>query len=780
MVKTIRLAEGISHLEDLSLTDFIRVVKNISTMSATEKLDGANLWFGLDDQGKLFTTREGKTKSAQRMYSEADYPYYASSNPFRAAHAALEEKLEDIKRVMRAGDTVEIEVLFGRQPNAITYGLEGKNYIAFLRGVNGTPDVIADQLATTIGNSSVTVNVKIVQSPDGEKLDAVPTELTFRFTASQRVPADKIKDVDVQKHLTALEEYLNQKNQIGEEEVSNFELLTRSLGSFHEDVRAEAKELKKEVTAKVLSDFKLPIKRDLLNDFVNKIKPALGAIDITPDEDIGVEGVVLRDPQTGEQIKLVDKDSFTTINQFNHSVRYKINGPVRTLDAEAPIESRGGIVGDMKIHIADLLGNKDFARGAGIKKAFTSLSAQNPTDAINKLANTLDISDFIGVKNKITSLITATIEKLSGLLSDFKEHKDSYHLRLKSGKTMGLTDAVVQRTYLAFAEARRDLLELKDKVKSTRTLEQLLAVLYGRQAKAMFADSAEQVSEDLLTEARYDNDLKRYANKDAWTLLNIYMATILTSVTVYQAHDEKGIRMLKDKSNYQLKSWNNIMSPLNFWGYVIWKSSAPAIKKIIGNKTSAAIFKIARRVPANAFRQLHLDLSFGKDAPIHWADHIKTIRILQQFPGIYTDRINNLIGGAFNYDKLSHDQRVKFVSTLYFYMQQFVPTSPLLNRLSAIQHDLLLSPLALSTAPGVNAEEIQEMKLLQDVQKIVEDGEAEGAANAPASATTVATTTSNIAPVEGGGIAKTHQIVKRKRNPDVKRKKFEKPKEASV
>ena len=69
---------SIQHIDDLDIKSFISAVRNIGTMQATEKLDGANLWFGLDDAGRLFTSRTGKRDDSARFYSEADYPYFAA------------------------------------------------------------------------------------------------------------------------------------------------------------------------------------------------------------------------------------------------------------------------------------------------------------------------------------------------------------------------------------------------------------------------------------------------------------------------------------------------------------------------------------------------------------------------------------------------------------------------------------------------------------------------------------------------------------------------------
>jgi hypothetical protein len=99
----------------------------------------------------------------------------------------------------------------------------------------------------------------------------------------------------------------------------------------------------------------MPIKDYLLNTLVRKVKPFLQTHDLKPDEDVGVEGVVLRDNKTGEMTKIVDKDVFTAINKFNNSVRGNVSGLVRTDDQNAPLDMRGGILGQAKIRIATFL-----------------------------------------------------------------------------------------------------------------------------------------------------------------------------------------------------------------------------------------------------------------------------------------------------------------------------------------------------------------------------------------------------------------------------------------
>jgi len=917
---------GIQHLEDLPLAAFIKAVKNIGTMHATEKLDGANLWMGLDEEGKLFTSREGKRKGAKRFYSEAEYPHFAAYNGFRAAHAALEAKFEDIRRVMQPNQMVEMEVLYGRQPNAVTYGADDKSYIAFLRGVEGTPDVIADQLTTTLGGQSVQVTVDIVETSDGENLDLTSTQITYQFTGPQRIPTEKLKDVNLDKLLKDLEDYLQEPAGLeSSPELTNLQVLQNSLGSIPVEDRPAAKDKKAEITAKVMTGFKLPIKKELLDNYVSKIKPALGDKDVTADEDVGIEGVVLRDPTTGDLIKLVDKDTFTTINSFNHAIRNQISGVVKTLDGHAPLEARGGILGNMKIQIADLLGNKELARGMTAKKAFEKVKGATPVDTVKAFASNLEIDDFLGTRRKMLALIQQAAKDLKTLLDDFKEHKDNFQLKLKNGKTIGISPEIEKRTLLVFAESRRNISELFEKVKKAKSVAQLVAILYGHLAKAVhdngdeapitesrlirivtetrnedadefisqwtydptwhrnnhddpktvagfeaalkayprkattriyrglsFSSKADRdivrqalksgkltdkslsswtpdihqasafaaldgdypdlvpgfvvsmkppkgtrmvnaykapdsdnevivdagtydikvemgsLDESIILEKKPDTDKNLYRNKDALTLMNIYFATVFMAIVIYKADDTIGIRLLKDRTHYKMTAWSPTMSQLNFWGYPIWHASSPVVKKLIGPKAAGLIFKAARHATPAQPRYLHMDLSAGKDVPIEWEDHKKTLRVLQRFEGMNTDRINILMDGVFKYDELDHDGQVKVLSKLFFYVQQFIPTSPLFFRIKAIQDELILN------ANGENDQMVQE-KLIQYVNALVEDEDASSDPQQQQGQVDTINRTHDPKTTQKAEINRSRRTVKRKRNPEIKRLKFPRP-----
>lgn len=751
------------HLEDLPIFDFLNVIKNIDTFNITQKYDGSSLWMGVDEHG-LFTSREGKRRGIKRFYTVQEYPLTSAYNWSRSAHAALKEKEQDIKRVLQSGQMVELEIIFGNQPNAITYGANNKSYIIFIRGVNGTPDVILDQIMMNLEDSSVIVSIPIIKTSDGETLTTETESITYQFTRVEHIPVEKLKDVKLNKHLKELEQFLEKSAEINGLDWTNFDLIKNSIGSIPIEFRPDAKQKKEEVLILITTKFKLPIKQELLQNFVKKIKPSLVKNDITADEYGEIEGVVLRNPVTDVQVKIVDKDNFTILNAFNYAIRNQISNVIKSLDSTAPLEARGGIIGDLKIKIADLLGNKDLARGYTAKQVFNTARGKNTEETIKNLATNLEIQDFLGTKRKLLALISQSIINLKNLLNDFKEHKDDFQLALKTGQVLGISSEVENRTLLVFAESTKNLLDLLIKIKRTKSISQIIAILYGHLVKSILKVPSD-ITESLLFEKKQNNKNK-YLKKDAFTLLNIYIGIVLMAVIIYMVNDNIGIRLLKDRAHSRLSSWNKDMSELNFWGYPIWHASSAAVKKLIGARNANEIFKISRIAQTAGPRNLHQDLSFGRETPIDWSEHRKTIKYLQRFDGLNTDRINNMINGIFNFNNLNLTEKSKTLSKLFYYVTQYIPSSTLFTRLKIAQNNLT----------GENETTMTELKLLSSINALIEN---EVTPDTPVSTTSISSLTTathaNDTNTKDSNLLQ-RVIVKRKRNPNMKWIKFRRPK----
>lgn len=485
MLKQIVLLESIDHLEDLSPSEFVQTVETIKNRIVTEKLDGANLWFGLDATG-FYTSREAKTPTRGRFYDVADYgDPTPNSNAFRAAHAALEKVEGTIRQHLKEGDAVEIEVLFGRQPNTVVYGLGDKNFIVILRGVAETPEERVKSLASALKGKHVDAESTIVSSGDGISLQSDDMVMKWSFTNVAPIPAKKINIDAVMDMLEEMKKFLAQKNTVVPG-ASNQDVIELSLGSVKKDLRDAVRAEKGKLEARLMHDFKGPIKELLLSKFVRKIKPFLQSPDLHPSEkDIGVEGVVIRDPVTNNQVKIVDKQVFTELNQFNSSVRSEISGLVISLDPNQSLKNRGGIYGEAKIRIAAFLGIPNLARSSGTSAVIKSLNADSAASAAQKLGDEFSISDLRSAKTKIVAILKSAKDDIAAKLDEFKKDSDKSAV-LSSGKQVTMSPEIIKKTLTSIASTNKEIDTLIDAVRSSSSPAELAVALYGRTLDSVF------------------------------------------------------------------------------------------------------------------------------------------------------------------------------------------------------------------------------------------------------------------------------------------------------
>jgi hypothetical protein len=582
------------------------------------------------------------------------------------------------------------------------------------------------------------------------------------FTTPQRVDPEKLKQAaQVEKLLKKLEAFLQEPS--GTEGLSNNELLNTNLQKIPTDKRPAVKEARKALMELVMNEYKMPIKNALLDNVVRKIRSGLSDEDKGTGADIGIEGIVLRDQQTGEQIKIVDKDIFTAINTFNQSIRQTVQSSLTTVDPDSPLEQRGGLVGELRIRIAELFGNREMAKASNTRKVLEPLKGKSPEEAIENMAKSMGaIEDHEAIKKKILAMVSDTASQLKSKLEEFKANQKNYKLQLTNGKEISLSDDTIKRTLLTFAEARKNLLIIFDHLKQTTTLAQILAVLYGGQAKAVHAP---KIDEGLLLEKKVkrkttqaqDVDRHEYDKRDVFQLVNSYLATVFMTMLVWHEDDKPGMRILRDRKNMGLKNWSSDMSPFNHWGYVIWRNNKPDLKKQLSKKVQHELFATTRQIQAPRWRFLHIDFSTNRDVKVDWADHRKTLQRLIDLTRLRSDRLNTLLDKLIRFPDLSHDEKLSAVKKLHTFAMQFVPRSVMLSRLKIIERAL---------TNGKDDQMVTESKLLKSISALAEDEGGEGVYTQPVSV--AGTTSAAIAPVQSR-VAREATIIKRKRNPSVKR-----------
>lgn len=491
--KTYTLTEGnsygIAHVEDLEIEAFIRAIERIKKLRAVQKLDGANLRMGLDSKGEVFTSRE--QKGGKRFYTQKDFPNTSAYDGFRAAHEVIKKIETEIKAILSPGEAVNMEVIYGAQPNTVFYGKDGMNYLAFLEILPGDdPSIEPDQrkverLESLLRDKTITVKTVASDTTDGDLISRNPVLSDWRLTVSDRVSKNDIEALDFSEELSRLKSYLKQNNKVAEKlgkDLTNFEVM--------KDRSPKLADERKVIGDTIMNEFKLPIKKRLLKIVANQ-KPSLrGEID---DEGAyhGIEGIIFTDPSTGEKFKVVDRDLFTKVNQFNYQVRKGIATRIMTADPDMPIDSRGGLVGEARLRSIHLFGLENAELPSQTKKVLAKFEGETREETVGNIADSLHQLNFQAIKRKIQAIYASTLDDVEDSLLSFKQNADGYELELDDGKKVKYTKEIKRRTLLVFAEAKRELRKILKDVKSTDDLYSLIDIMFDKQLDQIHSGEVE-------------------------------------------------------------------------------------------------------------------------------------------------------------------------------------------------------------------------------------------------------------------------------------------------
>ncbi|HQQ39704.1 MAG TPA: adenylyltransferase/cytidyltransferase family protein [Bacilli bacterium] len=303
---------GITHIEDLDVNEFIEWVKNFydDNIVAIQKLDGTfNMSVGKDEEG-IYLARLSKGQS--EPFSSEDLPKIPIYNALRGACLVFEREniVSLLEEKLEIGDALDIEVLYGQQPNTIRYNLD-KNYLAFLRFIRGKSGDEAEKILDDIYETfkeieTVVKNDVYYFSWETEKIEVKVSEEKWKFTKPQILNKLEYK-VDTEKDLKILEKWLSAPNEIVNS-LSNFECLNILLTPIPKNERELYKKARQSALEKA-KELKLNIKNKMIEGILDKIYFELGGSE--------QEGLVLRNKTTKAMTKLVDKEKFTRENQKN-------------------------------------------------------------------------------------------------------------------------------------------------------------------------------------------------------------------------------------------------------------------------------------------------------------------------------------------------------------------------------------------------------------------------------------------------------------------------------
>lgn len=466
-MKNLNLGKGIPHLFDLKPQKFMEAISNLDKFEITEKIDGVNLIFGLDDKG-IYVSRE--SKGGIKVYNPSEFESTGANNIPRAVLHALLDVSTLIRRVLEPGDIIECEILFGRQPNAIVYG---SNRIVLLRMIAGSDS----KIPTLVRHCKDTMMLSFSEMTyidENKGIDRIQANHQWSDWTVTTVP---IIDINL------LTDSVKQKIKMYQTWYECQDTLTDE--------------------ANVLAEwtFKTALKLEILESFIRDRQPTLRDCVVEEHEDFGIEGIVLRDPETEEQYKIVDKERFTLINQFFHHARNKIKRTswadikkYKHLYKEISLPPNiKPIYDNMLGLIAKDIGNPELDNymtlTRRIKKYRTKEAFFDSWLCITFTDNNLTCvqqwryMDIIPLKTSIVKNILDSMSSLKREYCFFQQNWNDYCLTLQSGKDLRYTKTIRDRTLLMAAEVWIELEKMYTEILKATTIEQVGEIIYRKQLK---------------------------------------------------------------------------------------------------------------------------------------------------------------------------------------------------------------------------------------------------------------------------------------------------------
>lgn len=431
-MRYLEVKNGIAHFEDLSIQDILTLIRRVketpNQFELTEKIDGVNLQFGLDLQGRFYTTRKGQ----ELRYSVNEYPedeFWATQ--FRSAHLALEQL---VPNKLSPGDSINAEILYGELPNTIPYRKD-KNLVVLLQALTGNPNlkalsslettVFLDKKPTTLDGTGITI--------DEGHYDHWQIELTPRYNPRLLVKVFHTNDFTLA--LQQLNNFLEERNNAFPN-LTNYDVLTASTSS---DTKTEKQRLQT-----VLLNYKLDLKQVVIEKLVQRLSSKFG-----PSLDNGgwIEGLVLHDKETGDVVKFVDKDMFKKVNQWCHQERSFKDQKFQ----------------DIRIELALATGIEGFGRSLGVNTRFVRSLGTTKDERLVRLS---ELIDFDNIKNKWINILQTGVKELEAMLIHYK-NTPKPRLKIKNGKrthTFTYNKEVNRKTLEGYAQALHTLKTLLSKV----------------------------------------------------------------------------------------------------------------------------------------------------------------------------------------------------------------------------------------------------------------------------------------------------------------------------
>lgn len=299
---------SITHIEELEPYEFIQTLRTIRDYRITEKVDGSQILFGIDDKG-FYTSRE--TKGGCRIYSVDEYDNTFANRYKRSAHILLERVLPALRDAgLSPGDQVEAEVLYGAVPNVVPYSAD-INYLIFLRTTEGNVNI--DNLKQKLDGLSLSVTLLSPSTSNGIDIEFKTETNLWQIDSVPEILYDSHSlQEELIRHSYDLEYWFRQPSKLPSGG-TQYDVYSTKLNKipawFDRDKYTWSLALSSIENLRCGLRIAYAYRADLIKRIMLEALVFNRPSRFGPD-DGWIEGIVLHNPATGHTIKLVDKDTF--------------------------------------------------------------------------------------------------------------------------------------------------------------------------------------------------------------------------------------------------------------------------------------------------------------------------------------------------------------------------------------------------------------------------------------------------------------------------------------
>lgn len=208
-----------------------------------------------------------------------------------------------------------------------------------------------------------------------------------------------------------------------------------------------------------------------------------------------------------------------------------------------------------------------------------------------------------------------------------------------------------------------------------------------------------QKMNNVLRQLSENVSLNMIRSMKATAIANAYVANYIAALTIIRAGDEKGMKLLNDKAHTKMTKFSTSMSRPNFWGFIVFNSDVPSIKKLIAGGAADELAKNAGRIVSSRRHKLQMLTTQTADK-INWTDASYSIKLLKVRFELPYSKLDNIANGIYAWDSLDEMSKGDLLYNVFSFLMQCDNESDLLPRLRALTNNKYLTVNSIVSTMG--------------------------------------------------------------------------------